>query len=267
MFTPKQIEAKKAYLTMLLTLEDVSVSADKMQNVSNDSDGLLSYFRNFKFLVITLTNLYDNLNLIERALNKLGFKGSKISSLRKDLEFIKHMRNKGVGHLDEQLIEKSIQWQPTLFNQEVKGNIIPSTIFANIALLELAINSFVSESGEHKIFSSVIDFVSPKDFSEITEHMLLISQHCADYMAPRLQFLEDNIKYYEEKDMLHTSSIAGNTDFDLKTPVDYSFDKPDSLKRLKDGFDKCLDLIETDEEREKAKDYFENHIFKSLSND
>lgn len=257
MFSPEQIDAKKAYLTMLLILDDITASTDIMKSVLNDADALLSYFRNFRFLVITLTNLTDNLNQIERSLNRLGFKNTTISKLRRDLGFIKHIRNKGVGHFDAQLLEKSIQWQPSLFSLSMKGNLIPSTIFSNIAILELAINSYVKESGEHKVFSSVIDFVYPPDFNEITNHMLSISQQCVDYMAPRLEFLEETIKYYEPSDILHTSSIAASTDFNLNKPVDYSFEKSDSLDKVKDAFEECLELIESDKEKEQIKNLFE----------
>jgi hypothetical protein len=260
MFSPEQINAKKAYLTMLLTLDDITASTDIMKNVRNDSDALLSYFRNFRFLVITLTNLSDNLNQIERSLKTLDFQSSKVSQLRRDLDFIKHIRNKGVGHLDAQLLEKSIQWQPSLFSLEMKGNLVPSAIFSNIAILELAINSYVKESGEHKVFSSVIDFVYPPDFSEITDYMLSISQSCVEYMAPRLEFLEEKIKYHEVTEILHTSSIAASTDFNLKVPVDYSYDKSDSLEKMKDGFEECLDLFESGEEREKIKAFFYSRL-------
>lgn len=260
MFSSEQIDAKKAYLTMLLALDDITASTDIMKNVRYDTDSLLSYFRNFRFLVITLTNLTDNLSQIERSIKSLGFQSTKISKLRRNLDFIKHIRNKGVGHLDPQLLEKSIQWQPSLFSLEMKGNLIPSAIFSNIAILELAINSYVEESGEHKVFSSVIDFVYPPDFKEITDYMLLVSQQSVDYMAPRLEFLEENIKYYEPSAMLHTSSVAASIDFNLKEPVDYSYDKSNSLGKMIDGLEKCLDLIESDEEKEKMKSYFESLI-------
>jgi len=260
MFSPEQIDAKKAYLTMLLTLDDITASTEMMIDVRNDADSLLSYFRNFRFLVITLTNLTDNLNQIERSLNALGFKSSNMSQLRRKLDFIKHIRNKGVGHLDAKLLEKSIQWQPSLFNLEMKGNLIPSAIFSNIAVLELAINSYVKESGEHKVFSSFIDFAYPPDFKEITEHILAVSQDCVDYMARRLEFLEANIKYYEPSERLHTSSVAANTDFNLKTPIDYSYNESDSLGRLQDSLERLCDLIESDEEREKIRGFLESRL-------
>lgn len=258
MFSPEQIDAKKAYLTMLLALEDITASTEIMKNVRNNADALLSYFRNFRFLVITLTNLADNLNQIERSLNTLGFQNSKVSKLRRELDFIKHIRNKGVGHLNPQLLEKSIQWQPSLFSLELKGKLIPNSILSNIAILELAINSYVKESGEHKVFSSIVDFALPKDFKKITDYMLSLSQECADYMAPRLEFLEDNIKYYEPSEILHTSSVAATTDFNLNVPVDYSYDKSESLDKLKDKLENCLDLIESDDEREKIKNFIES---------
>lgn len=260
MFSSEQIDAKKAYLTMLLALDDITASTDIMKNVRSDTDSLLNYFRNFRFLVITLTNLTDNLSQIERSITSLGFQSTKIPQLRRNLDFIKHVRNKGVGHLDPQLLEKSIQWQPSLFSLEMKGDLIPSTIYSNIAILELAINSYVKETGEHKVFSSVIDFVYPPDFKEITDYMLLVSQQSVDYMAPRLEFLEENIKYYESSEMLHTISVAASTDFNLKEPIDYSYDKSKSLDKMMDGFEKCLDLIESDEEKEKIKSYFESLI-------
>jgi hypothetical protein len=260
MFSPQQIDAKKAYLTMLLTLDDISASADTMKSVTNDSDTLLNYFRSFRFLVITLTNLSDNLNSIERALKNLNFQSTKISDLRKSLDFVKHMRNKGVGHLDGQLLEKSIQWQPFMFSLEMKGNIIPSSIFANIAILELAINSYVKDTGEHKALSSVIDFVDPADFSQISDYMLNVSQECIDYMAPRLGFLEEQIKYYEKSETLYVNSVAGSTDFNLKVPVGYSYDKSASLKKINDTFNGCLELIGCDEEKAKMKAFFETSL-------
>lgn len=260
MFSNEQIDAKKAYLTMLLTLDDITASTDAMANVRNDADAMLSYFRSFRFLVITLTNLNDNLNQIEKSLITLGFQSSKIPQLRRDLDFIRHIRNKGVGHLGARLLEKSIQWQPILFSMEMKGKLIPSSIFSNIAIMELAINSYVNDLGEHKVFSSVIDFVYPPDFKEITEYMFSVSQQCIDYMAPRLEFLEENIKYYEQSEILHTSIVAGNTDFNLEVPVEYTYDKSKSLNKLRENFERCLELTESDEAKEEMKNIFDSWL-------
>lgn len=260
MFSPSEIDKKKAYLTMILSWDEICASTEIMSNVANNSDGLLSYFRSFRHLVISLSNLSDNINFIEKTLNEAGFEGASIATLRKELEFIRHIRNKGVAHLDNQLIEKSVQWQPMLFNTGIKGEVVPTTIFANIATLELAINSYVNNCGEHKVFSTVIDFVYPPDFKEVTNCMVSISQHCIDYLARRLEFLEDSIKYYEDKDTLHVNSVAAKTDFDLKKAPEYSYNKSESLTSLKEAFDKCLATIESEDEKLKLKDFFEKHI-------
>lgn len=253
MFSLEQIEAKKAYLTMLITLDDIDASTNIMTSTKRDQKSLLDYFRSFRFLVISINNFNDNLNQIGKTLNTLNYNSSRVPELRKSLNFIKHIRNKGVGHLDAGLLEKSIQWQPALFSESMKGEIVSSSIYGNIAILELAINSYVDESGEHKIFSNVIDFVYPPDFKKITDYMLMVSQQCIDYMAPRLQFLEESIKYNQPKDILHTSYIASNTDFNLKESVDYSYDKSSALKTLENGLKSVCDIIESEEEKEKIK--------------
>lgn len=262
MFSLEQVEAKKAYLTMLITLDDIDASTNIMTSIKQDQKSLLDYFKSFRFLVISINNLHDNLSHIEKTLSTLNYNSSKIPELRKSLDFIKHIRNKGVGHLDAKLLEKSIQWQPTLFSESMKGEIIPSSIYANIAILELAINSYVDELGEHKVFSNVIDFVYPPDFKEITDYMLMVSQQCIDYMAPRLQFLEENIKYNQPKDALHTSYVASNTDFNLKESVDYSYDESSALKALKNGLEKVCDITDSEEKKEKIK----NLIYSTINN-
>ena len=40
---------------------------------------------------------------------------SQTRSLRRELEFIVHIRNKGVGHLDRSLLERAAQWTPEIF--------------------------------------------------------------------------------------------------------------------------------------------------------
>lgn len=85
--------------------------------------------------------------------------------LRKKIEFATYLRNKVVAHIHPELIAKAIEWQPTL--RRVPGRIDKpdQALLVNLWVLETAINTYVDESGAHKIFESETDLLYPPNWS------------------------------------------------------------------------------------------------------
>lgn len=182
----KQIAMKKIYTKFLIIHDDLLANSAIIQIQENSADAILSYFRAFRSLLITLTSCDDSIQYTEAELHKYGFKADATRKFRKSLDFVRHMRNVCAGHLNDVVVEKGIQWHPSLFHIETKGSIVPSCIFANIAIMEVAINSYIDSSGNHKLFDSTIDFLYPPDFKLITSFMLGTCQQAMEYLAPRL---------------------------------------------------------------------------------
>lgn len=117
-----------------------------------------------KAALIALANVTD-LELKLRPTYKLHPETSTIiKPLYKNLEFAKYLRNKFVGHIHSDLVEKAIEWQPTLRQIAGRLNEPRYALLVNLWLLETAINTYVDKAGKHKIFDSETDLFYPPDF-------------------------------------------------------------------------------------------------------
>lgn len=86
------------------------------------------------------------------------------SENRRKYDFAKYMRNKFVGHIHLGLIEKAIEWKPELRYLVAWMDDQKVMFVVNIFVLEAAINSYVGEDGEHKVFDSETDLGYPPDW-------------------------------------------------------------------------------------------------------
>lgn len=59
------------------------------------------------------------------------------------LEFANHMRNKLAGHIENDVIENSVQWEATIFSAINKGSRQLQRLLMYKSILESGINSYV----------------------------------------------------------------------------------------------------------------------------
>lgn len=137
-------------------------------------------------------------------------------TLKKKLKFINHLRNRVSGHLDKEVVENAIQWEPHCFHNKVKNEEIQTT-FVYKALLESAINSYQDDNLQHKIFDEEIDLALPEYERIFLDFISELNNKSLSFIDKILEVLNSKIKYWDEPEMLKMMSKAANTDFKLKS--------------------------------------------------
>lgn len=172
----------------------------------------------FKQALISVANLVD----FELTVRKMYQENPQLSvRYRKSInefEFAKYLRNKFVGHIKPELIEKAIEWRPEMRFYLNKMSESHAMAFYNEWILETAINSYVKPDGTHKIFSSETALDYPPDK---TRFLIFITKIIKDGIS----FIEELISYmdidYETlcnlnlKEQLLLGLNAGKTNFEF----------------------------------------------------
>ncbi len=135
-----------------------------------------------KNALLALTNLVD----FERTIRSIYQNNKALSASfhkhSKNYEFAKYLRNKFVGHIHSELIEKAIEWKPEL--RYLAINMDDQKIMAevNIYILETAINTYVGVNGKHKIFNSETDLLYPPDWKRFMNYLEVSIRSAIDYL-------------------------------------------------------------------------------------
>lgn len=137
---------------------------------------------------------------------------------QKECEFGKYLRNKFVGHLKQELIDKAIEWNPEIriFVSEMDDSNIAYLI--NILILETAINTYVNNEGEHKLFDSETDLNYPPDNVRFLKFLTKIIRSSIEYLNKYLAIKDEQISHEivnvsDNDKILEYALKAGKTEF------------------------------------------------------
>lgn len=170
----------------------------------------------FKQALISIANLVDfeiTLRTMYREHPQLSVSYRQTSN---EFEFAKYLRNKFVGHIKPELIEKAIEWRPEMRNYLDKMSDNHAMAFYNEWILETAINSYVSTDGTHKIFSSEMALDYPPDKTRFLIFITKIIKNGISFTEELISAMDIN---YEElcnselEEQLSLGITAGNTIF------------------------------------------------------
>jgi len=164
-----QEQLQRDYLRLLIIRQDIDKNGHAYAVAANAKDGL-ECFRLLKNGFLAYSMLNDALKTL--SIYTMGDEDmvSMRNSIRPKLEFMNHLRNKCSGHLDEVVLDKAIQWEPSLFiTENVNDEHYISIVYK--ALLESAINSYLDENDCQKYFRSEIDLCYPQDWKRFIEFM------------------------------------------------------------------------------------------------
>jgi len=226
-----QIEIKASYLNLLLLKDDLEYFHNRINSFELvDHYSLVGLLRNTRYIFIILNNIRD-------VSEKLNLKGSKeyinkTRKIRKSLLFAKHFRHKVAGHLDKIVSERAVQWSPELFHNERKNNKDLQVFECHKVIIESAINSFINERGEQKIFGKEIDLLSPTDSKNFYKYLWEIGADSIEWVSLSLSIIESEIIYLDDNEMLESLSIAAKTEFNLKKESNFIYDKDESMASL-----------------------------------
>ncbi len=131
---------------------------------------------------LALANMVD----FERTVRDLYKEHKTLSTIfsknRRNYEFAKYLRNKFVGHIHSELIEKAIEWKPELRYLAARMSDSKIMLLVNIFVLETAINTYVGEDGKHKVFESETDLGYPPDWKRFVDYIEVSIRSAIHYL-------------------------------------------------------------------------------------
>ena len=172
----------------------------------------------YKHAFVSIANVVDFELSIRSHYAKHRNLSSVYAGAAKEFEFAKYLRNKLVGHIHNELIEKAIEWRPE-FKYTLHRTDEPEAMYIyNLWLLETAINTYVNPDGTHKLFASETDLMYPPDWKRFLIFLTKIVKSGIEYLEAVGEALGSDIEMPDLSDAdLNDWIKAGKTDFQFLT--------------------------------------------------
>lgn len=221
-----QIATKAQYINLLLLKDELQYFDEALSQAICNSDSWLAKLRATRSVFLTLNNVKD-------AADRIQIKGgdefvAKTRSLRKNLVFANHFRNRGIGHLNDTLLKRAVQWSPQLFYEASKDNEVFKIIEAHRTIIESCINSFVDNDGVQKIFGTEIDLMYPPNAKEFYDYLSRIVNESLSWLSEAIAILFESTDHHTNEEIRELAAIAGKTNFDLKGESDLNYSSEES---------------------------------------
>ncbi|WP_120495258.1 hypothetical protein [Kiloniella sp. EL199] len=235
-----QITRKSDFLCLTILLHDLRCFDEELSEPIENTDTLLHKMRYTRNVFVSLHNLKDTIKRI-RIDGDTQFT-SKTRSIKQDLNFIVHIRNKGVGHLDRPLMERAAQWVPELFHENTHENDNSLTLLSYKAMLESTINSYLNEEGQQKVFGTEIDFFYPPDAEIFFEFLSDIVKRSITWLEYAREIIRSEIDLHSDDKIQEMGAISGKTNFNLKVESDFTFSEEEMVESIMSAIDKMRKL-------------------------
>lgn len=165
--------------------------------------------------------LIDELQSYNTSLSDDNVKFSR--NLKKKLAFANHFRNRAVGHLNETLLERAVQWSPQIFSSASKENLKFKIAEAYIVIIEACTNSFINHEGIQKVFNTEIDLMYPPDAELFFTHLQELVTESLEWLTISAESTLSSIQHHDENEIKELAEIAAKTNFNLKEESQYSY--------------------------------------------
>lgn len=195
---------KRDYVICKILLKEIKVYADRVfieefrNKVEDPADknvimsvfirGLCTQLNSFnELLKKNVFNDYskDDVDLVQSS-----------RELKKELEFINHLRDHMCAHIDENTIEKLVQWEPTIFNKAFLEIENAQEYFIYKSMLETGINSYLDEDGKQKVFNQEIDLFINHDNEMFMGYLSSVTDKVIDYLWVIKNKINEKIEYF-----------------------------------------------------------------------
>jgi len=167
-----------------------------------------------KGAIVALANVRD----IERSLRPTYEDHPELAEIirpvKKNLEFVYYLRNKFVGHIHRDLIDKALEWKPELRYLAPHLGDSKAVVLTNIFVLETAINTYVDKDQRHKVFESETDLAYPPDMARFLAFLEVSVRTSIDYLDSYCATISKRIAVPDPKEFdLELWLKAGKTKF------------------------------------------------------
>lgn len=248
-----QVPRKADFVCLTILLHDLKCFDKELSEPIDieDADTLVHKMRNTRNVFVSLHNLKETM---ARTRINAGEKFvEETRALRRKLEFIVHIRNKGVGHLDRALLERAVQWTPEIFHERSRSKDDYLTYLSYKAIMESSINSYLNEEGVQKVFDTEIDFLYPPNAEQFFEFLSEIVNRSIAWLEVGREVIKSEIEFHSDVKINEMASIAAQTNFNLRDESDFKFCNDDMKKKIVSAIevmkeigteDKVIDLLE-----------------------
>lgn len=226
-----QIKLKSAVLSLKVIQHDLLCHLDELMKDLSDLKSLISKLRSVRDVSIQLNNLIDHTK-------GKHFQGKQklvedAKKLREQLEFFRRVRNISVGHIDQKLTERAVQWHPQIFSESAKEREEFRTLLCFSALIESSINSALTEDGYEKPFQTEIDLFYPPDWNALLSFFVSTISDSDKWIQNAIVEFENEIDFTTDEMMFELASVAGKTNFNLKEDSEFDFSQEEIELALK----------------------------------
>lgn len=205
------IGRKADFIRLTILLHDLECFSEDLQEPAMDLKSHLRKFRNTRNVFVSLYNVRDTVNDVKFESNDDFIATTR--ALRKQLQFVGHVRNKGVGHLDPDVLKRASQWEPYIFYDKLNSREDVTTLLCYKSLLETSVNSYNNGKGH---FPSEIDFMYPPDLINFYQYLSKIVNDSIRWIREAREFVAKEIPVHSKEMLMEHAIIAGSTNFDLK---------------------------------------------------
>jgi len=180
------------YIAARVLLADLlAVDAHFLELGISDMKGIIC----LKNAFIALGNLVDFEGTIRGIYQTHKTLSAAFSPYQKNYDFAKYLRNKLVGHIHPELVDKTVEWKPELRYMANRMDDQRIMLVVNIFLLETAINTYVDEEGKHKIFASETDLVYPPDWQRFLNYLEVSVRSAIQYLTNLCEALNGQLNH------------------------------------------------------------------------
>ncbi|WP_156480547.1 hypothetical protein [Aquipseudomonas alcaligenes] len=225
-----QIPRKSDFICLTILLHDLKCFDEELSKPIEDIATLIHKMRCTRNVFVSLHNLKESIHRIP--IRDDAEFALETKSLRRDLDFIVHIRNKGVGHLDKTLLERAAQWTPELFHTESHRDNDYLTFLSYKSVLESTINSYLNEDGEQKLFRTEIDFLYPPNATQFFNFLSDIVKRSTAWLENAREIIKSELKLHSDDKLKEMGAIAAQTNFDLKSESSFEFNADEVNERL-----------------------------------
>lgn len=206
---------KIEFVKAQLIYDDLQMYTTYSRQVNSNEDALCSSMQAVKNILLPLAILSSNIKSWGQYYQDDDeLKGLKLRIIE-GLDFANHMRNKITGHLEDEVLKNTIQWEPGIFEVSMKDTAMQRFLIYK-ALIESAANSYIdSVSHKHRIFEEEVDLIDPATSKKFREYMVTLVNDSMEFLRKFTSLLNSKLEYFAgNPENLYKE--AGETDFRLK---------------------------------------------------
>ncbi len=209
-----QKKIQRDYIRVSLLRQDIYGFNYSFEEAAEKND-IITCFRILKALFVPYSILYNSIKMLSiytRDNDELSVTQKKLIPL---LEFMNHLRNKMSGHLDDEVLNKVIQWEPSLFEIEVVNQEQLHACLIYKTLLESAINTYVA--GNSKVFTTEIDVFFQPDWDCFVSFLDETYSLSVLYLDLLRLTIRPQLSLTNREETVSKAIWAGETDFRIKS--------------------------------------------------